>query len=286
MGEGAGRPVDAGDAVVRALEAVAAELDATLGPALLDQPDGVHRHRKAVRRLRSTLSAYRPFFDDEAVRHLHRVYRDWGRELGEVRDAEVRIAVTRRFLDVDEGSSADHRALEDLQRDHRSAERWVARRGTSLVAVRRRSDLADFLAAPPRTEKARRPAARSLRRRLVKEGERVLRRAETAAAEPASLPALHELRKAARRLRYATEAVTRPPVGLFGAKAPALADSAERIHDLLGDHRDAIAFAESYASVDRPADSPAVRARAVAAARLSALPCAVEELRDALARFR
>ena len=160
MGEGAGRPVDAGDAVVRAVEAVAAELDATLGPALLAQPDGVHRHRKAVRRLRSTLSAYRPFFDDDAVRHLHRAYRDWGRELGEARNAEVRIAVTRRFLDADAGASSDHRALEDLERAHRSAERRVARRGVSLAAARRRSDLAAFLAAPPRTEKARRSAAR------------------------------------------------------------------------------------------------------------------------------
>ena len=290
MSEVSGRPADAGDAVSQSLSRIVDQLDATLGPALLDRPDAVHAHRKAVRRLRSTLAAYRPFFDDDAVRRLHHTYRDWGGELGEARDLEVRIAVAQRFLDP-EADPAAAPMLDALTAAYASAHRRVARRGVTAVARRRRADLAAFLEAPPRTAKAARRTKRDLRRRLVKEGEHVLRRAETATAaveDDVALHELHELRKAARRLRYAVESVTRPPVDLFGAAATALAESAERIHDLLGDVRDTLAFADAYerATAADADTTPAVRARAEAAERLDVLPAAVDDLREALAQFR
>ncbi|QMW66378.1 CHAD domain-containing protein [Mumia sp. ZJ1417] len=279
-------PDDAGDAVARSLDAIADQLDATLGLAVLDQPDGVHAHRKAVRRLRSTLAAYRPFFDADTVRRLHRTYRDWGRELGEARDLEVRIAVAERFLDDDDDDAAGARMLDELRTAYRDAHRAVARRGVSVEARDRRADLAAFLDAPPRTAKASRRTKRGVRRRIVKEGDRVLRRAAAATSGPGDDVALHELRKAARRLRYAVESVTRPPVGLFGAKADALAVSAEQIHDLLGDVRDLLAFARAYEAAGGVSDGPAARAKVEAAEKLDELPAAVDDLRSALAQFR
>lgn len=278
------RPADAGDAVAQSLGAIADQLDATLGAALLDRPDGVHAHRKAVRRLRSTLAAYRPFFDDDTVRRLHHTYREWGRELGEARDLEVRIAVAERFVDADDPAGA--RLLDELRAAYDAAHRGVARRGVTRAAQERRHDLAVFLDAPPRTPKAGRRTKRGVRRRLAKEGDRVLARAEVAAEAVDDDDAVHELRKAARRLRYAVESVTRPPVGLFGAKAEAVASGAERIHDLLGDVRDTLAFARTYDEAGARDAGPAVRARAEAAEKLDEVPAAVEELRRALAQFR
>ncbi|MGH1564295.1 CHAD domain-containing protein [Mumia sp. DW29H23] len=286
MSDGSGRPADAGDAAVTGLRAIADGLDATLGPALLDQPDGVHAHRKAVRRLRSALAAYRPFFDDDAVHRLHVAYREWGRELGAARDLEVRIAAAERFLAADGTAPATGRLLAGLRDDYRVSHRQVVRRGVTVAAAERRAELTAFLDAPPLTDKARRRTKRGVRRRLVKEGDRVLRRADSAAANPDDVAALHEVRKSARRLRYAVEAVTRPPVALFGAKAKALADAAERIHDLLGDQRDALAFADHVEGRAGVADDAVARARAEAAERRADLPAAVDDLRAALDRFR
>ncbi|WP_262851297.1 CHAD domain-containing protein [Mumia quercus] len=284
MSEGAVRPLDAGEAVVESLRAVADQLDATLGPALLDRPDGVHAHRKAVRRLRSTLAAYRPFFDDDTVRRLHHAYREWGRELGEARDLEVRIAVAERFVDSDDPAGAQ--LLDELRAAYDAAHRGVARRGVTKAAQERRHELAVFLEAPPRTPKAGRRTKRGLRRRIAKEGDRVLARAEVATASPDDEEAVHELRKAARRLRYAVESVTRPPVGVFGAKAEAVASGAERIHDILGDVRDTLAFARTYDGAGADDATPAVRARAEAAEKLDEVSAAVDDLRQALAQFR
>lgn len=285
MSDGPASPADAGDAALRGLRATAAELDATLGPALLDRPDGVHAHRKAVRRLRSALAAYRPFFDADAVRHLRTVYQAWGRELGVARDVEVRIAAGSRFLDWDGSDPAARDLLAQLRTEYWSAHRRLAQVGVSIEAAERRAELAAFLDAPPFTEKAHRETKRGVRRRLVKEGDRVMGRADAVAVGPGDLATLHELRKAARRLRYAVEAVTRPPVGLFGAKAVALSGAAERIHDLLGDHRDFLAFARD-AERAGVSVSAVARARAEAADRLGAVRAAVDDLRVALDRFR
>lgn len=278
MAGGEGTPPDAGSAVLRALTAIGADLDATLGLALLDRPDGVHAHRKIVRRLRSTLAAYRPFFDDAAVRWLHDAYRTWGRELGEARDLEVRIATAQRW-------DASSELLDPLRSERRRALQRLARQGVTVAARERREVLAAFLDDPPRTPKAARRTKRGVRRRLAKEGDRVLRRAAHATASPGDEIALHDLRKAARRLRYAVEAVTRPPVGLFGAKAARLAGAAERVHDLLGDYRDAAGLA---AYVDDLGTDPVLvtRASAQASECLAALPDALDALRDALDRFR
>ena len=52
--------------------------------------------------------------------------------------------------------------------------------------------------------------------------------------------ALHEVRKAAKRLRYAAESAS--PV--FGTKARRLAQSAKKIQTLLGDHHDLVVARE------------------------------------------
>ena len=51
---------------------------------------------------------------------------------------------------------------------------------------------------------------------------------------PAADAALHEVRKTAKRLRYAAEAAA----PIFGKRATTLARAAEEIQEILGDHHD------------------------------------------------
>jgi len=115
---------------------------------------------------------------------------------------------------------------------------------------------------------AKKDAAASARKAAKKEAERTLRKtarralARTVApgrARPArdeegesgdlvqaatALGALHESRKAARRLRHAAEFATDGPAAVLGGRAEEIGDTAEELQDALGMHRDAALFAE------------------------------------------
>ena len=121
-------------------------------------------------------------------------------------------------------------------------------------------------------------------------------------APPGSIPRqtpkrLHAVRKAGRRLRYAAEAVTEEPVVLFGKRARALARGGEDLHDVLGDHRDEMLFAEHVRRVAahaahagapgrRPGASwPSKRIVArLSGSRSSARPCGSCDARNASGR--
>ncbi|RIJ52263.1 CHAD domain-containing protein, partial [Clavibacter lycopersici] len=66
--------------------------------------------------------------------------------------------------------------------------------------------------------------------------------AQEAVGEAARTEALHEVRKAAKRLRYAAEEVSGRTVPVLGRKTMRLATAAEEVHDELGEHRDGIAM--------------------------------------------
>src|SRR3954462_15421217 len=81
-----------------ALRTAAEEVQETTPAALADEPDGVHQHRVRVRRLRSVLAGFRDVLDAPAVEGVRLRYREWGGELGVVRDIEVRGDVAEEEL--------------------------------------------------------------------------------------------------------------------------------------------------------------------------------------------
>jgi CHAD domain-containing protein len=101
-------------------------------------------------------------------------------------------------------------------------------------------DELDRLAAePPLTRRAARPAADVLPaavRRGYRQTARRMRRARRAAAGPGRDAALHEARKAAKRARYAGEAVT-PAIGT-GARR--FTRRMKELQSVLGDHQDTV----------------------------------------------
>ena len=57
-----------------------------------DDPEGPHQMRVGLRRLRSTLKAFRPYIDHETLRDVDQHARNLGRVLSELRDADVLAA--------------------------------------------------------------------------------------------------------------------------------------------------------------------------------------------------
>ena len=222
------------------LEAQVAALKAYDPGVRTDEPDAVHQMRVTTRRLRSTLQTFPGAFgaDGQRIGELIAELRWLGEELGAARDAEVLAARLEERL---AGLPADLVVgpVAARVRGH------FARTGAGALAGMREAldspryfallDALDLLLDQPPCERAR----SDLRRAARKTYRRTRRRIEHAFSLPAGRPselALHEARKAAKRSRYAAEAVG----PAFGRPARKLAKRMKRVQSVLGDHQDAV----------------------------------------------
>ncbi|MDQ4093776.1 MAG: CYTH and CHAD domain-containing protein [Actinomycetota bacterium] len=206
-----------------------------------DAPDAVHQMRVAARRMRSTLQAFRRVLDRDSTRELTEELKWMAGELGGARDAEV---MAERFaamlaelpdeLKLGPVNAALTRAFERRQADARGVA-LAALDSERYLALHDRIDA--LLADPPVTARARRPAKRELPKSVRRAYRRVESRMADADRQPAGQRrdlALHETRKAAKRLRYATEAVE-PALGKPAAR---LRKRLKAVQELLGEHQD------------------------------------------------
>ena len=108
--------------------------------------------------------------------------------------------------------------------------------------------LRELARRPPFTEAATRAAEVVLPAALDADLRRLRSRVAAAAAAGGAeehLHALHQVRKAAKRLRYAAEVAA--PV--LGARAETLAETAKAVQTVLGDHRDSALVRAALASL-------------------------------------
>lgn len=263
------------------------ELFATELAALADEPDGVHQQRVRVRRLRSILAGYREVLDTRAAERVRVAYAEWGHELGVVRDLEVRADVAVELLERAGIDDAQIRArLVDSERDaYSQAHARLVERAAEPRARARAAMLRAFVEEPGIADPDD-PAKKVVRAVLHKQDHRVRRAVRRL---DGSDDAYHAVRKAARRMRYVAEAGSDAAVEVSGAED--LAAAGERVHDVLGAHRDAVLVAEQIARrhvlavrAGEPGE-PYLRiealAREDAAARLAELPGALRSLRKA-----
>ena len=273
----------AGSAVVSALTALIARLDEAERTAVLDEPDAVHQARILVRRLRSVLRTFRPLFDRERVDEVRESLDELGDELGAVRDIEVRVEHAEHHLD-ERAPREMHERLVDAERErYRAAHADLV---TYLGVGGHGQRLVEFITEPPFSARAADHAPEALARLLHRENRRVRKAARNATGE---LESLHRLRRVARRLRYACEAVTELPVVVFGDKVADVASAAQEVQDVLGDHRDEVLFARQVRQAADAAkadgepteayEGVADAASADAAERLEELPDALHALR-------
>jgi CHAD domain-containing protein len=234
-------------AVVHArLREQVAELKARDPEVRRDVGEGVHKMRVALRRLRSALATFRPLLDEEVTEPLREEMRWIAGVLGEARDAEVMHARLRDLVD----EQPREMVLGPVRRrvDTKLGRAYKDAHAASLEAMgtARYFTLLDDLDAlvddPPWTPLAQRPAREVLPGRVRRDFRRLRRR--VAAAEDTADGAerderLHEVRKAAKRARYAAE--TLAPV--YGDAAEEFVSATTRVQSVLGDHRDSVVAA-------------------------------------------
>lgn len=255
------------------LVAVSAELAEQLVAIETGGDDAVHQARTRVRRLRSILGVYRRAFEQDDAKRLRRRLRALGTRLGTVRDLEVLADALDALVAPAAPDALDQATVDAVlafAADARSAHAAAVTRLVSELSGRsdRRliADTVSFAAAPPLSARGADHPRKTARKGLRRAARRVLTPGDD------SLEARHTTRKAARRLRYAADAVA----DLFGRDAVRLAAAAEALQDMLGDHRDLVLLAAHLRQKAEAAGlSPA------AAAGVERLASACEERADA-----
>ena len=207
--------------------------------ARIDSPDAVHRMRVACRRLRSSLATFGPLFAGPQAQHLRGELKWLGSELGGVRDVEVMRAhlnETVAILPVDADLA---KVLAEVDRElaerHSHAHQNLIEALNSPRYAASLTALMAFVTYPQWDPKA---APRHTLPSLVGRAcDRVDHAAKTAEGMlDLAGPELHEVRKAAKRARYAAE-VAAP---LAGSAAQRLARRMEDLQELLGRHQDSL----------------------------------------------
>lgn len=207
------------------------------------EPDAVHQMRVAARRLRSTLQAFRGVLRRDGTRPIQAELRWLGAQLGTARDNEVlaaRLAHGIRQTPVEQligPVQAD--VTRHFAAGAQAAHETVLTTLRSARYFRLLDDLDALLAGPPLTPAGARPGRKVLPREAARAYRRTARRMRRALRAPAGPPrdiALHEARKAAKRARYAGEAVT--PV--IGKPAKRFAKRMKKVQSALGEHQDTV----------------------------------------------
>jgi CHAD domain-containing protein len=208
-----------------------------------DEPDAVHRMRVALRRLRSALATFRPVLDRGLTEPLRAEMKWVAGSLGKARDSEV---LRERLMSdlAAEPAELVHgpvaRRLDGVLRERVRKGNEQAHEALGSDRYRRLVARLDALVADPSwTEAAQRPADEILRKRMRHDWTRLRRAAETASGEgdPAKRALLlHEVRKAAKRARYAAETLT----PRYGRDATRLAKAGKKLQRVLGEHHDSV----------------------------------------------
>ena len=234
----------AGSVMLTYLQAQVDQLVRRDRAARSDEPDAVHQMRVATRRLRSALATYRPLLDRERSDPLRAELKWLGQVLGRARDTEVLHRRLRNLLAAQPAElvlgPVGPRVDLELESRHQVAH-------ADLVAVldtkryfRLLDALDELVADPPLTARAGKRAHQQLPALVGRAARRVDRDARAVADAPAPEerdPRLHEVRKSAKRARYAAESAA--PVA--GKPARRLADRMTALQDVLGEHQDSAA---------------------------------------------
>jgi len=205
-------------------------------------PDAIHQMRVATRRMRSALQAYSTVIDRAATRHLSAELKWLAAVLGAARDLEVLEARIGHALAELPGELVLGPVHAQLTRyfagRHATAhdDLLAALDGDRYLSLL--SDIDALLTDPPLTAAAEKPARRrlgALIHRTYRRVDKHVRAAEQLPRGPERDIELHEARKSAKRLRYATEAAA--PV--LGKPARTLIKRTKQVQEMLGDHQDA-----------------------------------------------
>lgn len=240
-----GKHSTAGDATTAYLREQVDRLRAAALAVRAAEPDGVHDMRVAARRSRSVLRALRAVYgkaERARARYLRQELKWLTDVLGHARDTEV---LGRRLAEEVDATPVElvlgpvsARIDRHLARDEAETRSDVLTTMDSPRYAALLTDLDEFLATPPATGSAGRPATAVLPAMVRKADRRARGAARTAATTTGGDrdAALHRVRKAVKRARYAAEAAT-PAVGRPARRYGRRCRTVQRA---LGDHHDCV----------------------------------------------
>ena len=227
-------------------------------PAISDgagDPTPVHQTRVATRRLRSALAIFRPAIDVPETQALNEALRDFARTLGPAREWDVFLAGTATRVAALFPAQADMEpflAACTARRDAAYRDLTVADAlpiiATSIAALTQSTAWRDTLPADTQSalDAPLEPFAATILRRRHRRVRRAGRHFKSLESE-----ALHELRLAGKRLRYAAEFFA----GLFDPPAASrYIRRLTRLQDRLGEINDDSIIARLLAELE-PADT-------------------------------
>jgi CHAD domain-containing protein len=176
--------------------------------------EGVHDMRVLSRRLRSTISDFKPYFRKASLPRLK--LRKLANALGDVRDEDVALMALEELRAKAKGKAADGiELLAQERREHRKQTRAALKSAIEKSAVEefRKEFLAKLRALSivfPRKTRGKQPGEvvlsfRELGIQIIKARLKDLIAASPHLYEPFEIKDLHELRILSKRLRYAIE---------------------------------------------------------------------------------
>lgn len=208
-----------------------------------DLPDAVHKMRVAMRRLRSALATFRPLLDTSVTEPLREELKWVSGVLGDARDAEVMHARLRSMIAAQPPElvlgAVNRRVDDELGRAYRDAHAASVEVMDSQRYLTLLDDLDALVAEPPWTGPAEQPARDVLPARVQNDWKRLRRRvsmADNASSQTERDQRLHDVRKAAKRVRYAAETL----IPIYGDSAEQLANATKQVQSVLGEHQDSV----------------------------------------------
>jgi CHAD domain-containing protein len=208
---------------------------------LAPDEEAVHHARVCIRRLRSDLRTFVRLLDANWAGELRDRLR-WPQDvLSAARDADVALENVRRASAA--LPDGDRRMVDDVLGPLRNARDRAYDVVEAMLHDPRYvpllSALVDAAKRPPFNERAEEPAAGAFAE-ILDDGWRTLSRRVRKRTRPPSDRELHGIRIAAKRVRYAAEAVA--PVA--GRRAARLGRAAEALQTVLGEQHDAVMACE------------------------------------------
>lgn len=234
----------AGDVLLAYLSGQVRELKIQDPRVRLDAPDAVHKMRVATRRMRSVLATFRKLLGDaDYVNSLRDELKWLAGVLGRARDTEVVHARLNDMVAEEPGElvmgPVTRRIDLELNADYQKAHTKVLKAMDGARYFRLLDFLDTLLSGPPLSALAAKTARKVIPRLVKRDVKRLRAAVRDAKRNPAGTsdhPALHQARKDGKRLRYAAEAAT--PIS--PTKAARLADAAQGLQQILGDHQDSV----------------------------------------------
>lgn len=213
-------------------------------------PVGVHQARVTCRRLRGALATFHHLVDRDVTDPIRAELQWLQGALGEARDAHVVHTQLRTLVEEEAVTGPVRRRLDQTYRARaRAAQAVLTEVLTSDRYLALLDDLEGLAAAPPWSDEADQPASAQLRKRIRKDWRRLVRRVQdldaTREDPTAHDHALHDVRKAAKRLRYALE--TAEPV--WGEQTHPLHRFAKAITQVLGERQDTVVARQDLLSI-------------------------------------